>query len=153
MKGYTGALAVCCGMVLTKLPCVAVALTVEVKELNGAPVLFINGEPHMGLMFWTEKPVGKAVMRNGQLELSGRGGSQRVKSRPLKPHRFIIEATAVVQVGYINGATIGVMAVQDDRGCYYLGLGYFHDGSWLKLWKAHRKSVGNAGSHPSGSGS
>ena len=135
MKGYIGALVVCCGMVLMQLPCVAVALTVEVKELNGAPALFINGEPHTGLMFWTVKPIGKAVVRNGRLELSGRGGSQRVKSRPLKHNRFIIEATAVMQVGYINDATIGVMAVQDDRSCYYLGLGYFHDGNRVKLWK------------------
>lgn len=114
----------------------------EVRQLNGAPALFINGEPSTGLMFWTCSPVGGTEIADGRLEMSTFAAGESVATRENFGDRFAVEVTLTMRHPVREDASAGIKVQMSDnpQSCYYFGLGYYSGGNRIKFWKVQKGS-------------
>jgi hypothetical protein len=111
----------------------------EIKELNGAPALLINGKPATGLMYESQ-PSKPPCVSGGKLRLEnfpGMYGFRSVKSTGSFGKDFTIETE--ISVDEITGAgpaNAGLWVNHSPAGYYVLQLVRESDGNVVQLWKA-----------------
>ncbi|MBN1445177.1 MAG: beta-galactosidase [Candidatus Omnitrophica bacterium] len=113
----------------------------EIKELNGAPAIFINGKPVTGLMYEAQ-PVSLTNVAEGSLHLQNRPGyygGRSVKSTDSFGKNFTIEAEVTVDEFTSEGLNnnIAFWINNSGEGCYFFHLCREKEGNVVNLWKAH----------------
>jgi len=116
----------------------ALAARAEVKELNGAPALFIDGRPSTGLMF-SSGPDLLPHVAGGELHLANRPGyygGRSTRSAEDFGADFTLEATLTAREVTGSGGNVALWVNETEAGSYYLALAEVDDKRVVALWKA-----------------
>ena len=123
------------GALLVAAPAACWAAGAEVRQLNGAPALFIDGKPSTGLMLWTPAPTGGVGVANGHLGMSVPAAGRSIATRGSFGARLAAEVTVTMRNPSRGDASAGVKAQVGRGSQYYLALGHYGAGNRVKLWK------------------
>ncbi len=127
-----------CAALLTASCSGAGAAQAEVRPLNGAPALFVDGRPATGLMF-SCGPSRPPFVSGGGLHLTNSPGyyaSRSVRTVADFGGDFTLEATVTVAELTGDGGNIAFWVNETDKGSYFLSLSEVDDEPVLTLWKA-----------------
>lgn len=136
MSTHSIAVLVAALIALSAVP--ACAATAQIKPLNGAPALFINGEPANGLMF-SSSPSPRPNVAEGQLRLAnlpGHYAGRSVITTRSFPRDITLNVTLTVDKCTGSGANVALWLHETDKGSYFLSLNQVEGKNVLSLWKA-----------------
>ena len=114
------------------------AATAEVRALNGAPALFIDGQPANGLLFSCGPSPSPRVV-DGALVLSNSPGYYARRSLRTVADLgadFTLEATLTIRELTGSGGNIALWVNETEAGSYFLSLSEVEGQRVLTLWKA-----------------
>jgi hypothetical protein len=109
----------------------------EVRVIDGAPTLLIDGQPAPPLLFYTSPPSAPLKVQDGRLELERVQGEALLPATVPPGSPLVVEASVTMQEVFMDDATASLRVSFDEkrRTGYLFGLQYLKGGNRLKLWK------------------